>query len=115
MVPYEKSDAILKILERFTDLGGTYTATATAKHYAKHDRVIIISDDQAHDGNPGDQVPAHIPVYTYNLGGYEVGHGRSGSDCRFTLGGLSDKAFTLIPLIEAGSQGGWPWQVTATA
>lgn len=113
-ITFKKGDSVLPLLKRFTDLGGTYTATATKKYYAKHDRVIIITDGQSHDGDPGSQVPADVPVYTWNLAGYRPTHGRIGSNARFELGGLTDKAFALIPLLEAGAQGAWPWQLDAT-
>jgi len=51
--------------------------------------------------------PRTIPVYTWNLGGYRFGHGASGTGNRHTFGGLSDKAFRLIPLLEAGRDARW--------
>lgn len=36
------------------------------------------------------------------LAGYRYGHGPSGTGNRHALGGLTDRAFTLIPMIEAG-------------
>ncbi|MEV1076049.1 hypothetical protein [Micromonospora parva] len=62
-------------------------------------------------GNSSDvaaAVPAEVPVYTWNLAGYRVGHTPAAAN-RHTFGGLSDAAFAMIPLIEAGSHERWPF------
>ena len=90
--------------------GGTNTAAAVQRWYAGHDRVVLVTDEQAHYAGFGDiaaAVPAHVPVYTWNLAGYRLGHAPSGVAVRHTFGGLSDAAFRLIPLIEAGRSGDW--------
>ncbi|MFI6346771.1 TROVE domain-containing protein [Streptomyces sp. NPDC050560] len=112
-VPLARGDSVLKALDRFGDLGGTHTTAAVRKHYRGHDRVLIVTDEQAahhHRGTPADQVPADVPVYTWNLAGYRVGHGVSGVPGRHTFGGLGDAAFRVVPLLEAGQAAGWPWQ-----
>lgn len=105
--------SLLKIVEQFRDLGGTNTADAVRSHFAGHDRVVIVTDEQAWGGyrgeSPLDQVPASVPVYTWNLAGYRYGHGESGTGSRHAFGGLSDASFRLIPLIEA-CQDSWPWE-----
>ncbi|MGW2373504.1 TROVE domain-containing protein [Kitasatospora sp. NPDC001683] len=110
-----RGEAVLRVLERFSDLGGTNTAEAVRTHYRGHDRVVIVTDEQTGFGYRGSDplaaVPAHVPVYTWNLAGYVLGHGPSGGGNRHTFGGLSDAAFRLIPLLEAGSDTGWPWEV----
>ncbi|MGW7369558.1 TROVE domain-containing protein [Streptomyces sp. NPDC054841] len=111
-VKYSKGESVLKVLGRFGDLGGTNTTEAVRKHYKKHDRVLIVTDEQAmgsYYGDPTEQVPAHIPVYTWNLAGYRAGHGPSGGGNRHTFGGLSDAAFRMVPLLEAGRNAHWPW------
>ncbi|MEU9506076.1 hypothetical protein AB0D32_07315 [Micromonospora sp. NPDC048170] len=45
---------------------------------------------------------------TWNLAGYRVGHAPAAGN-RHTFGGLSDAAFAMIPLIEAGAHGQWPF------
>lgn len=113
-VMFDKGESVLKILGRFGNLGGTDTTSAVRRHYQGHDRVVIITDEQYafnYHGNPTEQVPADIPVYTWNLAGYSAAHGPSGSDARFTFGGLTDQAFRMIPTLEAGSSGVWPWQM----
>lgn len=39
-VECRKGESVLKILERFGDLGGTDTVQAVRKHYRGHDRVL---------------------------------------------------------------------------
>ncbi len=58
--------------------------------------------------DPFRAVPVGVPVYTWNLAGYAMGHAASGPH-RHTFGGLSDAAFRLIPLVEAGRAADWPW------
>ncbi|WP_028803390.1 TROVE domain-containing protein [Streptomyces sp. 142MFCol3.1] len=113
-VKYRRGDSVLKVLERFGSLGGTETSEAVRKHYRKHDRVLIVTDEQAaysHSGDPTEQVPADVPVYTWNLAGYRAGHGPSGRPGRHTFGGLSDAAFRMVPLLESARDADWPWAV----
>ncbi|MCT7356488.1 TROVE domain-containing protein [Streptomyces sp. 15-116A] len=111
-VRFRKGESVLKILGRFGDLGGTDTTEAVRRHYKRHDRVLIVTDEQyaySHHGDPTAQVPADVPVYTWNLAGYRAGHGPSGTGNRHTFGGLSDAAFRMVPLLEAGRDADWPW------
>jgi hypothetical protein len=111
-VRFRRGESVLKVLGRFGDLGGTDTTEAVRRHYKKHDRVLIVTDEQyaySRHGDPTDQVPAHVPVYTWNLAGYRAGHGPSGKGNRHTFGGLSDAAFRMVPLLEAARDADWPW------
>lgn len=103
---------MLKVLERFGDLGGTNTAEAVRRHYKKHDRVLIVTDERASFSYAADAtaaVPSEVPVYIWNLDGYQVGHAPSGGGNRHTFGGLSDAAFRMVPWLEAGRDAHWPW------
>lgn len=107
-----RGESVLRVLERFSDLGGTNTTEAVHRHYAAHDRVLIVTDEQAHynhRGDPTEQVPRHVPVYTWNLAGYRAGHGPSGSGNRHVFGGLTDQAFRMVTLLESGRAAAWPW------
>ncbi|MBB6416788.1 hypothetical protein HDC93_002381 [Streptomyces sp. AK010] len=82
------------------------------RHYKKHDRVLIVTDEQCthhHRGDPAEQIPADVPVYSWNPAGYRAGHGPSGPGNRHTFGGLPDAAFRMVPLIEASRDADWPW------
>ncbi|MEU5263467.1 TROVE domain-containing protein [Amycolatopsis sp. NPDC021455] len=89
--------------------GGTNTSGALKKHFAKHDRVVILTDEQAGWGDVGQALPAHVPLYTWNLAGYRFGHAPSGSAHRHTFGGLTDQGFRMIPLLERGKNADWPF------
>lgn len=49
-------------------MGGTNTAEAVRANFRGHDRVVIVTDEQAsygwHGADPTGQVPANVPVYT---------------------------------------------------
>ncbi|MGW0034551.1 TROVE domain-containing protein [Streptomyces sp. NPDC003314] len=112
-VPFTRGEPVLGILDRFHRLGGTYTGKAVRTHYRGHDRVLIVTDEQTAYHEPGDPagaVPAEVPVYTWNLAGYRPAHGPTGPH-RHTFGGLTDAAFRMVGLIEAGRDGTWPWTV----
>ncbi|MFF7329627.1 TROVE domain-containing protein [Streptomyces sp. NPDC008150] len=91
--------------------GGTDTAMALRQEYRGHDRVVIVTDEQAgHDHAEVDQsIPRSTPLYTWNLAGYQAGHAPSGNGQRHTFGGLTDQAFRMVPLLESGRDGAWPW------
>ncbi|WP_338683067.1 TROVE domain-containing protein [Streptomyces acidiscabies] len=111
---FDQGESVLRILERFGDLGGTDTVSAIRSHYRGQDRVLIVTDEQyaySSHGDPTGQVPADIPVYTWNLAGYRAGHGPSGTANRHTFGGLSDAAFRMVPLLERARNADWPWHV----
>jgi hypothetical protein len=89
--------------------GGTETWQAVADTYTGQDRVFIVSDEQAFGGgrDPG---PGAIPlIYTWNLGGYVPAHNQSGARGRYTFGGLTDRSFAVVPLLEAAKDGAWPF------
>ena len=92
--------------------GGTDTAAALRAEYAGHDRVVVVTDEQsAHDAKEvAESIPAAIAMYTWNLAGYQAGHARSGGGTRHTFGGLTDQAFGMIALLEAGRDARWPWE-----
>lgn len=127
-VEVPKGISVLKLIEKFGKSDGTDIPSAVKQHYANHDRVIVVTDEQTQPGYfPSNMhyhggmretsidalVPLNVPVFMWNLAGYTASAMPSGGDARFTLGGLTDKAFTLIPLLESGAAGVWPWQVTA--
>lgn len=91
--------------------GGTDTPAALRTHYDGHDRIVILTDEQTH-GNVDAQLDRspNAWVYTWNLGGYAVAHGRSGSGRRHSFAGLSDAGFTAMALLEdRWGHGRWPF------
>jgi hypothetical protein len=111
-VRFAAGESVLTVIKRFGNLGGTNTAEAIRRRYRRgyHTRVVLVTDEQASwraGADPLLAVPPDIPVYTWNLAGYRFGHGESGLGKRHTFGGLTDKAFRLIPLLEAGQDARW--------
>jgi hypothetical protein len=113
VVPVRRSDAVLKVMkDGFHSVDGTDTFAAVAQHFAGHDRVVIVTDEQNQAGryrSLDDVLPANVPAYVWNIGGYAVGSTASGKSNRHTFAGMSDHAFRMIPLLEGGASGSWPW------
>jgi hypothetical protein len=116
-VPFQRGESVLPIVKtRFTDMGGTNTWGAVRQQYRGHDRVVIVTDEQAHDDygrefHPGG-MGRQVPIYVWDLAGYRPGSVPSGAGTRdrnHVFGGLTDQAFRLIPLLEAGRDAGWPF------
>lgn len=104
-----KGGSLLKLMSLFGDLGGTCTKQAVLAHYRGHDRVVIITDEQTSSYNdPSPAVPANIPLYTWNIGGYQYAQAASGPN-RHTFGGLTDAAFRQIHWLENAKNAMWPW------
>ncbi|QBI53445.1 TROVE domain-containing protein [Streptomonospora litoralis] len=116
--PLKAGESLLRSLDRWSRGGyflggGTDTAAALHRHYAGHDRVVLLTDEQAAGPSVHAAIPERVPMYTFNLAGYKRGHAPSGLGHRHTFGGLTDACFRLIPLLEAGRAAAWPWQTTA--
>lgn len=124
-VGVSKGGSVLRLVEQFTRIDGTDIPTAVRTHLAGHDRIIVVTDEQTRAGYlPSnmhfyggaretlidDLVPAHVPLYMWNMAGYKYGATPAGKSNRHTLGGLTDAAFRLIPLLEAGRDARWPWE-----
>lgn len=114
--PLTRGESLLRAIRRWTDDGyfighGTATARALLATYRRHDRVLIVTDEQAaHDYQEVTHaIPPQVPLYTWNLGGYRYGHGPAGRSGRYVLGGLSDAAFQVIPVLERGRHAAWPF------
>lgn len=104
--------SVLRAIPTFMDWrgagGGTQTMDVLAATYRGHDRVVIVTDEQAF---PSEVDPGRIrvPIYTFNVVGYRAGHMPSGRKGRYTFGGLSDAAFALLPALEALRDETWPF------
>lgn len=120
-----KGGSALKMIEKFGQIDGTDIPSAVKKHYDRHDRVIIVTDEQTRPGwlpsngwqrggmretQIDDLIPKTVPVYMWNMAGYKPGAMPTGSAGRHTFGGLTDHAFRMVPLLEAGRDASWPWE-----
>lgn len=120
--PLVPGESLLRSVERWKIDGyflggGTETAGTVRKHYQFHDRVVILTDEQANKNRleVSKALPASVPLYTFNLAGYRLGHSESGIPNRHTFGGLSDAAFRMIPWLDRKGKGVWPWEVEKAA
>ncbi len=92
--------------------GGTDTAGAVRQWHTGHERIVLLTDEQANRtmGSGGVLAPVResVPVYTFNLAGYRYGHAPTGRN-RHLIGGLSDAGFRMIHALDAYGEGAWPW------
>ena len=115
--PQRRGESVLQAVKRWQNAGyflgtGTNTAATVKEHYADHNRVVILTDEQTHHHkgkNVTATAPANRPVYTWNLTGHRHGHAPSGAGNRHTFGGLTDQCFQMIPLLEHGQNADWPF------
>jgi len=122
-VRFGRGESVLKVMERFTRCNGTNIPNAVRDHFCGHDRVVIVTDEQSQPGylpwnsltwQSGqvaidDLIPREVPLYLWNFGGYKHGAAPSGGGNRHTFGGLTDQAFRVVPLLEAGRSQAWPF------
>lgn len=116
VIPVKGKD-LLRVSDSITNLrSGTATQQAIDTNYNGHDRVIVITDEQpgfsywsSSRGDVFSSIPKNVPTFTWNLAGYQTGHSEIKVN-RYTFGGLTDKGFQMIPLLEAGLNQGWPWE-----
>lgn len=95
--------------------GGTYTPEAIRWAHEggrQYDRIVILTDEQYWGNsvdNALDTYAPGVPVFTWNLAGYRTAQ-MEAREGRWTFGGLSDKGFQMIPLLERGIGQSWPWE-----
>lgn len=110
-INFTKGRSILPVVDKFTAMGGTNTSQVleSLTRDKKYDRVVIITDEQDsyYRMTPSEILDKNIPLYTWNVAGYRAGH-EAGVN-RYTFGGLTDHSFRMIPLLESGRDGAWPW------
>ncbi|MBL7498898.1 TROVE domain-containing protein [Frankia sp. CN7] len=102
-----KGGSLLRLVEKHgrADLGGTLTWTTLRRTYHGHARVVIVTDEQAHDSP--DNLP-DVPIITFNVAGYRAAHVEAAPN-RVTVGGLSDAGFTMLGHLDTRHRGGWPF------
>ncbi|HMG61676.1 MAG TPA: TROVE domain-containing protein, partial [Streptosporangiaceae bacterium] len=84
--PLRAGESLLRTLERWQGDGyflggGTDTALALKASFNGHDRVVIVTDEQAASNGTevSAAVPSRVPLYTWNISGEKFGHAPSGS------------------------------------
>lgn len=126
-VAVPRGASVLKVLDNFTAGGISYTdipAAVKANFTSEHTRVVIVTDEQSrpghfvrHDGRGwrtdevkiDDLIPAHVPVYMWNMAGYSSSILETGGTNRHSFGGLSDASFGLFEAVDNGKNAPWPW------
>lgn len=109
-----RGDSVIREVDKFVkrsgeDGHGTNIAGSLRRTFAGHDRVVLVSDMQTMDSGVTSAIPARVPLYGFNLGGYRPAAFDAGSTNRIEFGGLTDATFRMIPLIEAGRAADWPF------
>lgn len=95
--------------------GATYTTKAIRWAHEggrQYDRIVILTDEQYWGGSVDKALDTYapgVPVFTWNLAGYRTAQ-MEACEGRWTFGGLSDKGFQMIPLLERGIGQSWPWE-----
>lgn len=102
---------ILRSLDQVRTWPGAWRGTSTAQTLAAtlrqdHDRVVIVTDEQAH---PGIWPLVAQPVFTFNIGGYRVAQMEQGEKGRYAFGGLNDNAFKMLAILAEQRKGDWPF------
>lgn len=101
---------LLKVTREATSFNGsTNTFKCLVQAYKMHDRVIILTDEQAFDSGYVNIDNIKVPIYTFNVTGYSHSQLPTTGN-RYTFGGgLTDAAFSVIPMLEAGKNQDWPF------
>jgi hypothetical protein len=114
-LPFTSGQSLTELLGLFGEMGDGNAAAAVRACYDGHDRVVIVTDEPHGSAwlgeHPAAAAPADVPVYIWNVAGtaqpaaadHAVGPGRH------VFAGLTDAAFDVIPLIEAGRRDAWPF------
>jgi hypothetical protein len=126
--PYQyqltKGTSALREIEGFlrsTGTGGHGTNIPQAfTAYKGQNRVFLLSDMQTigprrnswTGGDPGKLIPAHVPLYAYDLQGYRAAALSTVEPNRHQLGGYTDRTLQMVPYLERGDDQGWPWETT---
>lgn len=111
VVKVAKTSSILRTVEAIRNTavfgGGTYALQAIARHSDGMDRIVMVTDEQFH---PGPGVKFDGPMYVFNIGGYAKGGINTDDRKRYVIGGgLTDKAFEVVKILENHGQANWPF------
>lgn len=95
---------------------GTNTWPTAERYFDGHKRIIIVTDEQSF-GHRGKNAfiekmeKQGVNLYNFNLNGYKNANMAGGSNGRYEFGGLTDITFRQLPLLEAGRNASWPWEM----
>jgi hypothetical protein len=113
-VTFSPGESLFSLAGRFGEMGDGNAAAAVRERYDGQDRVVIVTDEP--DGSawqgehPAAALPDHVPSYIWNVASAANGGGESMTGARrHVFSGLTDGAFTVIPLREGGYRNFWPF------
>ena len=73
-------------------------------------RVVIITDEQAHPSEV-DPRAFPLPIYVFNIAGYQPASMEHGAAGRYCIGGgLTDAAYAMLATLDGARDGRWPWE-----
>jgi hypothetical protein len=101
--------SLLPALEALTPIGNSTNTFATLHACCRgqrYDRVVIVTDEQAHDA--GSYPLPKCPIITFNVGGYRAAHVQAAAN-QVTIGGLTDAGFRMVDLLDRRARGDWPF------
>lgn len=108
-VAVPRGGAVLHLMGQFRQVDGTDAYSAARDHFDRHDRIVVVTDGENNGRlSSWDEagVLRTVPIYTWNIGGYRASRDPGGPN-RHTFAGLTDAAFRMVPLIEAGRRADW--------
>lgn len=112
-IRFNRGKSILQSVEsigREGEWGGTYLSQSLRQTYSGQDRVIIITDEQAHDQDDLSYITDRKPIYTFNVAGYKTAWTEQGKNNSYVFGGLTDAGFKMIEALESLNTSKWPWE-----
>lgn len=111
VVSVSKSSSILRTVEKIRGTsvfnGGTNAKQAIQRHSDGMDRIVLVTDEQFH---PGPAIKFDGNIYVFNIGGYAKGGINTAGSGRYVIGGgLTDKAFEIVKILDQHRQANWPF------
>lgn len=123
---FPKGTSVMKATDTLVksagDVGHGTEIGAALDTWNGEDRVFILTDMQTRGyvsrvgsgygygrTSGGSNIPKHVPIYGYNLAGYDKTLAEPEKNF-YEFGGLTDQMFSLIPTIESGRNSVWPWE-----
>lgn len=107
-------ESALSIAKRFIDRNGEVghgtNLAGALRQYKGENRIVVISDMQTRTMVTRNGLKPNTPVYGFNLGGYRPAAFTAGANNFYEFGGMTDKTFQMIDLIEKSKRAGWPWE-----
>jgi hypothetical protein len=106
----QKDPSVLKMAQELVGLlrgESTYPWQSIERVWTGQERIIIITDEQSYDSPSAFSGFDKTRIFIWNLEGYTAG--TAGGKNVVTLGGFTDKIWTMVELIDRGQRADWPF------